>query len=73
MSAYSDGAGIDGWICHHCQKEFRHEGTPRRVYVGLVIHKIVRHRRLPRGRPSIVTVTIYETPEWTERVYRETP
>jgi hypothetical protein len=73
VSTYSSGASRDGWICIDCGARFEHERTSRRwTFAGFIIHKLVRHHRLPRRGLPPTLVTEYNPTTWTA-TYRRLP
>lgn len=53
---YMAGRSQDGWRCINCDQEFAHENPGALwTFIGLVIHTLVRHHRLPRYIGETVT------------------
>ena len=47
LAAYRVGAGIAGWCCANCHRNFPHQGTNRkRTFALFTLHKALRHRCL---------------------------
>lgn len=53
LTVYRHTVSVDGWQCSDCHIQHFHGRRPRRGFVTLVGHKVLRHHHLPRQERTI--------------------